>query len=365
MMSTVSEKLLQVAQNNPKVYHSGKLNIVKNAECLKGTKSDTAILLDDISPVTHELGVKVSSKNLFNINAAELINANIIDNGIQFTGSSGGAIDVLLPKGKYTLSFKRSVETKLYLRNGKVDSGYISIISNTETSKTFTFNADVDGYLRIHSFTKDLILSDIQIELGTTATTYTPYVPDLTAVKVSRCGKNLFDINSTELTNATIVDNGIQITGATGGTIDVLLPKGRYTISCKRSIEANLVLRNGKVNNGYITIISNKETSKTFNFNADVDGYLRIATFSSGLILSDIQIELGSTATEYEPYISSTDYTPTADGTVESVESLYPSTTLLTNDPYGKVYIDCEYYKDIDKTFNELTTSVALSGGDS
>ena len=83
------------------------------------------------------------------------------------------------------------------------------------------------------------------------------------------------------------------------------------------------------------------------------------------MILSDIQIELGSTATEYEPYISSTDYTPTADGTVESVESLYPSTTLLTNDPYGKVYIDCEYYKDIDKTFNELTTSVALSGGDS
>ena len=36
MMSTVSEKLLQVAQNNPKVYHSGQLNIVKNAECLKG-----------------------------------------------------------------------------------------------------------------------------------------------------------------------------------------------------------------------------------------------------------------------------------------------------------------------------------------
>ena len=83
MMSTVSEKLLQVAQNNPKVYHSGQLNIVKNAECLKGSKSGSAMLLDDISPVTHNMGVKVRSKNLFDYDSVGFKNS-----GISFINSA-------------------------------------------------------------------------------------------------------------------------------------------------------------------------------------------------------------------------------------------------------------------------------------
>ena len=61
-------------------------------------------------------------------------------------------------------------------------------------------------------------------------------------------------------------------------------------------------------------------------------------------------------------YIPQVEYTPNADGTVEGVTSLYPNTTLMT-DTEG-VTIDCNYYKDIDKAYNELTTSIALSGGE-
>ena len=53
------------------------------------------------------------------------------------------------------------------------------------------------------------------------------------------------------------------------------------------------------------------------------------------------QLEIGTTATEYEPYITPTEYTPTADGTVNGVTSLYPNTILIT-DTDG-VIIDCEY----------------------
>ena len=80
------------------------------------------------------------------------------------------------------------------------------------------------------------------------------------------------------------------------------------------------------------------------------------------------QLELGTTATEYEPYLdpstatltryglSETDnpktYTPNSDGTVDGVTSLYP-TTVLTTDTEG-VTIDVEYNRDANKVIAEL-----------
>ena len=78
--------------------------------------------------------------------------------------------------------------------------------------------------------------------------------------------------------------------------------------------------------------------------------------------LTDVQFEIGSTATEYEPYIEPTEHTATADGTVEGIKSLYPNMTLLT-DTEG-VIISAEYLKDIDKAFEAVTTAVALTGGE-
>ena len=68
---------------------------------------------------------------------------------------------------------------------------------------------------------------------------------------------------------------------------------------------------------------------------------------------SNFQLELGSTATEYEPYKTPTEHTPAADGTVSGVTSLYPSTTLITNNP-GAI-LDVEYSRDINKAFAALT----------
>lgn len=69
------------------------------------------------------------------------------------------------------------------------------------------------------------------------------------------------------------------------------------------------------------------------------------------------QLEIGATATEYEPYITPTEYIPTADGTVNGVTSLYPNTT-LTTDTEG-VIINCEYNRDINKAFAALEAALA------
>lgn len=92
---------------------------------------------------------------------------------------------------------------------------------------------------------------------------------------------------------------------------------------------------------------------------------------------SKVQLGEGTTATTYTPYVAVSGisvqkygedlntviatYTPNADGTVEGVTSLYPSTTLLT-DTDG-VVIDCEYNRDINKAFEELTQAIVSLGG--
>ena len=55
------------------------------------------------------------------------------------------------------------------------------------------------------------------------------------------------------------------------------------------------------------------------------------------------------------------EYTPTADGTVNGITSLYPSTTLTTDTEC--VLIDCEYNRDINKAFAELQQAIISLGG--
>ena len=73
-----------------------------------------------------------------------------------------------------------------------------------------------------------------------------------------------------------------------------------------------------------------------------------------------IQLEKGTTATDYEKYASITEHTPNADGTV-LVPSVYP-TTVLTTDTKG-VTIDAEYNKDTNKVVNDLIKAVISLGG--
>ena len=73
------------------------------------------------------------------------------------------------------------------------------------------------------------------------------------------------------------------------------------------------------------------------------------------------QMEVGTVATEYEPYIEPVNYTVEADGTVEGLTVLYPSTTLVTDTP--GVVIECEYNKDINKAFAELQNAIISLGG--
>lgn len=377
MMSTVSEKLLQVAQNNPKVYHSGQLNIVKNAECLKGSKSGSAMLLDDISPVEHDMGVRIRT-NLFNKETVALSptasNLVQIDNGFSFQKTTGEktsayvSCNIYLKKGTYHIKSTvtksdnvggggialRDKEESLYIFN---DSSYGNSdrtfsIENSKTYPLYFYAPYMSAANTTVTFT------DVQLEYGESASPYMPYV-DPTTVKVKRCGKNLIPY---PYSHTTKTQNEVTFTDNGDGSITI---KGTATADTyfwlctidfgDKPINAISV---DSATNGIYT------ASKRLYYNQNSKGS-SINIISGTTVEETIypQIELGTTATDYEPYKECVEYTSNTDGVVNGVTSLYPNTTLMTNT--DGVLIDCEYYKDIDKTFNELTTSVALSGGDS
>lgn len=194
-------------------------------------------------------------------------------------------------------------------------------------------------------------------------------VTDLTAVKVSRCGKNLFDVSQVET-----ITYDEQLTNNKDGTLTVntygagitllksICPALKVGDTCTFTFTttgaqiiylsgANIIWNNGKS----LTITEDMLNSQVLFYCKKVDGV------EYETVISDIQIELGSTATDYEPYMTPTEYTSTADGTVDGVSSLYPNTT-LTTDTDG-VIIDCEYNRDINKAFAELQAAIISSGG--
>lgn len=351
MMSTVSEKLLQVAQNNPKVYHSGQLNIIKNAECLKGSKSGSAFLIDDVSPVTHEMGVKVRSKNLI---PYPFIYGTLDSHGITFTDNKDGTITLKGKNDGTELSNYNLFNTSDKLSFLKPNTDYYlscnldNIIKSLRTVKS-------DGTYKYYSYgninfppdetpdrlfiqikttdttTYDNTVVKLQIELGTTATTYEPYNSDIQNVH----SKNLLPFPYTGLKNVGVTEelNGVNFTlnedgsvlidgTASAGTVkyvyqntkDLLGLKSGDVITGSKYVSDSSQLSNFNLTfNYYDSTTKMKDgmtlgsvTNKTTTITDDYVGWGIYFYIPSGKTISNLlvkpQLEIGSTATYYEKY---------------------------------------------------------------
>ena len=366
------------------------------ANALKGSKSGSAILIDDVSPVTHDMGVKVKSKNLLTYPYVE---TTLTRNGITFTDNGDGTITA---NGTATADTQfRLQDTAVYPNNynpfvNLINQRVIITGSPDGSSKdTYAIQSIQTGIYGNTGFTisnsnlyrfaifiksgitvENLVFKP-QIELGKTATAYTPYVPDLTAVKVSRCGKNLWD------KDYAVLDSRWTQIGGNYAYIRIPVPKGSsVSVSYKKTLDTGIDMHSYiryassdfDANNGQKWLYHRTVPSminKSFTVVAQ-QSYIDVVTIvvsSAPVYLNrfmenignDLQIEISPIVTDYEPYITKVDYTPTADGTVNGVTSLYPNTTLMT-DTDG-VLIDCEYNRDINKAFAELQQAIISLGG--
>ena len=159
------------------------------ANALKGTVSGETVSMSDVSPVSHEMAVKVRGKNLI---PYPFHDGTTIISGVTFTDNNDGTIiangtasdDVTyiiasyIPlKGTYTLSGTT---------NGSV-STYFMVLGTSDyadtgngVTRTYNEKSNQNIFIRIkNGTTVDNVEFYPQLELGSSATAYTPYISDL------------------------------------------------------------------------------------------------------------------------------------------------------------------------------------------
>lgn len=347
----------KLKQDFDDVYYKGQLETLNNYESFKGEVSGVAIAVNDVSSINHNVGVQLRSKNLFDYN--KFINqANSVQSGWGGTTTQFGEEcfwfkgvppsssfkfmqGEFLENTQYTLSFECA-----YVHNNDVsytlttfviyytDGTKENVARLTYTDKfvqhshTTKANKTVD-YITTSELASTVtiyIKTNIQLELGTTATKYTPYISDFSTVEVSRYGKNLYSasfadwfINTSPYAYRYIANTDWMISiRDKDDSVDVSGCYFGITNTPNNGREIGWSVNNGKVviSNNVAQNISRQTTSEGVLCPYLIMYPKNEETLNKIMQRWDIQVELGTTATPYEPYIEPTTYTAKSDGTV-------------------------------------------------
>ena len=383
------------------------------ANALKGSARGEVIRIDDVSPLERNVPVKVASKNLWDNSSATpnkgIGTWTITQTGVSFVrnGSTGGTYmfskKFNITKGTtITFSCSKTGDAALSFYKDKVWGNLLKRTIGNVLSYTATEDTSILPAIIIDSTHNEVVMTDIQVEIGAEPTPYTAYV-DVSTVTLSARGKNLLHIpdgvQPDVQTLTQTMENGIvslkgtvtfttppsrSYSPSTGkvlvnyieATVISLangafkLPRGIYTFS--ESVNDFSCLLVGKLGTKYWDAggakiyhanstfeVTNDETYGLYLWQLEVPTTGQECSIEYAV--SYPQLEYGSAATSYEPSIEPVSYPVATDGTVEGVKSIYPNTTLLT-DMQG-VLINCEYHKDINKVIEELTNAIISLGG--
>jgi hypothetical protein len=375
----IEESKAQIARAEAVVSYS--------ANALKGSASGNPIRIDDTSPLEHEIAVGLRSKNLLPYPYADTTKTV---NGITFTDNGDGTITAngtasATVEFKLFSSFafdKGITYTLSGCPNGGGMNSYLlhaqsGITFDMGNGVTFTFDEDKNLYGAICVYsgaTLNNVVFKPQIELGTTASAYTPYV-NANGAKVTSYGKNLLPY---PYLNTTRTENGITFTDNGDGTVTANgIATGDVFYFCTNSFTSQVVgetyylvgcpsdggdkkyaldCYGGGVgyarDTGSGISVTPKDNSKMS---------FRIVIYSGASVNNLVfkpMLALGTTATDYEPYKEPTTYTADENGIVNGVTSVYPTTTLTADN--GAI-ISAEYNRDINKAFAELMQAVAAA----
>jgi hypothetical protein len=377
------EYLEEKIKNQPNVDISSLSNTLEGS-----AKSENTLEITDTSPIEHNMGLKVESKNLL---PPKTVNTTI--KGITFTSNTDGTISVKgtatgdatltlynqnlwLEKGTYTLSgcpAGGGHNTTYWLEIRSSNTGVVADVGKGKTLK-LTKSQNVGVYIYVmKGKTVDLVFKPM-IECGTVATTHTPPV-DLSKVIITReeDGKvfafdkdgNITDRSGNILTtmyNDFVIENsGVVSTSEGGNTVKIdTLETGAEGVA-HLSITNPIPLKAGTT---YYFKVEGKEPPRDeygtplLTFDVRLNGELSKGT---GLNINE-----------------ETEYTPSEDGDADIfimveegaicndsvytlsciakgdtiVNSLYPNNTFISNEE--GVIISVDYNRDINKAIVEL-----------
>ena len=353
------------------------------ANSLKGEKNGAAVTVDDIA----ENSIAVVNLRSENLIPYPYIDTTKTVNGITFTDNGDGSITV---NGTATtlvifdLAKLYNLSEGQYVLSGAVTGTLIELYKNGvwETLISATSNAVIrleDGD-KITGLTitimKGQTINNVtvhpKLQKGTVATPYTRYVADDTPITVKSCGKNLlrypYPVSTVTQNGVTFTDNGdgsITVNGTATERTQYLIirnsdnykiPAGTYTVSGASNPDRTIAIFTSKgqvYNNRAIT--ATYDGTEIFFININVEA----GATADNLVIKP-QVEIGTTATAYEPYIEGeTIETTLADGA--QLDSIAPNMTIQTDN--NAVCIEANYKKDTNIVIEKLTQAIISLGG--
>ena len=149
---TISEKLVSVAENMPKIYEAGQNSVTDKSKVIKSTVTGEVILLDDVSETPHNVDIQVFGDGILDYSLVEIsvYGESLIkppfqdgcktENGITFTDNGDGTVTAngtatadttyvfknIMLLGTYTLNGTKSGSTSTYFM-GLGSSDYADI----------------------------------------------------------------------------------------------------------------------------------------------------------------------------------------------------------------------------------------------
>ena len=210
---------------------------------------------------------------------------------------------------------------------------------------------------------ESVFVSDISpVEHGVKVKATSDTVTDLSTVTVNAAGKNLCD-GMLELGNIGM-DNGAEgVATIQKRTINYIpvKPNTTYVIS-REDLAGKIYTRFYDKDKNYLGYFFSAVPSPS-TFTTKENCYFLRLMFGGDMDLTEkVQVELGDTATEYEPYSElAGSYELSADGTAEGIKSIYPNMTLIP-DTEG-VRVEAEYNKDLNKVIEKLINAIISLGG--
>ena len=405
-----------------------------NANALLGSKRGEVITIGDASPIKKDIAVKVASKNILPYPYVDG-EGNVSRHGLTFTDNGDGSITVNgtasqivyynvftktganyldfkdFKSGTYTISGCPSggggTTYKMQLTYFTDESASRKWVDDIGNNISVTINGTAPRVAMMLVVYSGMVCDNLtfypQIEEGTTATAYTPYIEDISTVEVTACGANLLNWEDRE-----VVDFG----GTANTTIRKFTGKGiikgfaynnylkKSCITAYEKTESGVGFSSTVENYGIGFDLKAKPNTEyivdgdglpgdSYLSEYDKDGkYLRYAfssTTTNGngrkfvtgadtawIVISvqnrgkvnemvyynNLFVGLAEFST-YEPYKEPITYTVDAEGRT-LIEPIQPTTTLMATT--GAI-MQADYNKDINKAYQELYNAIISLGG--
>lgn len=357
------------------------------ANAIKGSATGNPIIIDDSSPLEHEMKVEVAGKNLFDNDTSKI-------KALTFISATGETVskigcEFILPVGTYTIHAERIGEIQedfIYgwvVDKDNVVKEAIRIVEAT-VLRTVTFTIAEGDILKIYSGNSTIVPScrqvfnryNKQIEVGTTATAYTPFIAN-EDISVTKYGKNLFANDFEQLKEITFI--GSDGTEYKRIGYDLNLPVGDYVSfaelkpdqSASGYLYGYVTDAENNIKKSFKLVQVNLQPPQTFKVESgDVVKLLNNSSTNASLETQigyakalfekfNVQIECGKTKTDFEPYIKPITRTADGNGNVGGIMANGEAMTLIAD---NEATISAEYNKDLNKAFAELQNAIATLG---